>query len=224
MKLPFIPIMLLLIFQCSPSASGPTKQSELEFSNESKNQIIFSLSDFNDQSVYANINLKREMANQSSEHESHQPDIDLDLKMKDPIIEIELTSGTYSGNITLSYWTMKPLIYNYAAKTTFYFKKGRTQIQNFDSNDFTKSCISERYDQPEDGERIYYCPPLDLGKGKILFKLAHKATKSLNKKWTAYTWGVVILGLFNPVPYYGFLAPVFGGIARFNNEIILDVN
>ncbi|WP_157786614.1 hypothetical protein [Leptospira santarosai] len=174
----------------------------------SKNKIIFSFSEFKDQSILLELDLKEVI---------QEKRVIQEMIIEDMWKEIILDRGLYAGEIKLSYRTKRPILFNYSAKTVFRFLNNSKELNSIKKNE----CQLYKYD-PEDAEIVYHCPLLNLTQNEFNLKIKNHELKKIDTMWTGFIWGVALLGLFNTPPFYGFLAPSVAGVARFNNEIRLS--
>ncbi|PJZ28403.1 hypothetical protein [Leptospira kmetyi] len=180
------------------------------------NKVVFHFLDFSDRSVLIQLDLNRLSQKNSSETILERTFIQ-EMNIRSLEKEVVLESGSYSGKITLSYRTKRPIIFNYSARTVLRFLNASVKSDAVKKNE----CKIYDYDSSEDKEIVYICSTLDLTQEDHTFKFKNKESKRFDTMSTSFIWGIAVLGLFNTPSFYGFFAPILAGVAHFKNEIEL---
>ncbi|MDL5246369.1 hypothetical protein QRD38_11340 [Leptospira weilii] len=209
-----ISIILFATMYCQKVNQIPVSTANHAGTKDSK--VIFHFLDFNDSSIKVEIDLKKQSleVNQGSVSEKH---FIQKMNIQNSEEELILKPGLYSGKITLSYRTKRPVLFNYSARTVLRFLNVSSKANSVKKNE----CTIYDYNSDEDKEIVYICSTLNLTQENHIFRFKNNESKKFDTMQTSLVWGIAILGLFNTPPFYGLFAPVLAGVAQFNNEIEL---
>ncbi|PJZ39950.1 hypothetical protein CH370_18665 [Leptospira kmetyi] len=210
-----ISIVLFTTMYCQKVNQIPVSTADHAGTKDSK--VIFHFLDFNDSSIKVEIDLKKQSLEVDQDTVSEKHFIQK-MNIQNSEEELVFEPGLYSGKITLSYRTKRPILFNFSARTVLRFLNASSRANSVKKNE----CKIYDYNPDEDKEIAYICSTLDLTQENHIFKFRNNESKKFDTMWTSFVWGIAVLGIFNTPPFYGFFAPVLAGVAHFKNEIKLS--
>lgn len=140
-------------------------------------------------------------------------------KLEEDSIRLYLPSGSYSGTIDISYYTFRPLIFNYRANLRVFFGDARRLRPHVIGGETLSGC---EWFESKSGERyLYYqCPELLLTDQIEPLKFENVESEKFNTVANFSLYFAAALGISaSPPVYNAFIVPLIFGTGYFNNRI-----